>query len=181
VAFITYPFPEETEPITTECWCPLGDHTFSVQSSKPLKGALHDGKPILTCYECQAEVKAELEELETRIATEHARLIAEIGVEGLTLTMFGGSCPFQVEGALLGFDLYFRSRGRYWSIRLSDAQEDIVWSHEEAYAYSREHYADDLSWAECYAAGYISREEVVAILKQWLPVAISQIGRIENA
>ena len=76
---------------------------------------------------------------------------------GLVVESFGGQCPVQAWGTLLGFPFYFRARHEHWSFSVAAEGEDATMSGVPPLLFERVE-----PWGESeHDAGYMP-EEVAA-------------------
>ena len=56
---------------------------------------------------------------------------------GLVVDYFGGQCPVQAWGTLLGFPFYFRARHAHWSFAVAKVGEDPTMDGVPAFLFKR--------------------------------------------
>ena len=87
----------------------------------------------------------------------------------LTLTQFGGMCPTEAHGEILGCPFYFRARHGEWTLTVAPKGEDPILHKDPLY----------FAEGEDHTEGYMPMEDFITVLAKPIAQAVAKIyGRI---
>jgi len=108
-------------------------------------GNFHDGGITCPCQQTQEERKAALDEALKALSTwqddpayqaardaAEAEFAAESDALGVRIDRHGGGAPYVIEGEIDGQRFYFRERGDWWTVEISDLKNGEPWRYDTA-------------------------------------------------